>query len=134
MPFYILACLLIVGLFWVVWHPLGAAIGILMTGHIRTWIVNRAAFWNAKMILTVGIVWGMGMAMAVRKIVGLATSSRFLTVALLVEGLIAVRYVGFQPAPEDLVMYDKAGQTATVGIVAYLLAAFLGFVIGGWPH
>ena len=81
-----------------------------MTGYLRAPVVNRAAFWNAKTILIVGIIWGAGMAVAIREIVGLATSSRFLSSLLLLLGLIAVQYVGFQPAPEDEFTYNKGAR------------------------
>ena len=130
----LLAELILLPLLWWLWHPLGAAFAILVASSVRSPVVNRAAFWNAKMILTVGIVWGAGMAIAVREIVSLATSSRFLSAVLLLEGLIVVQYVGFQPAQEDEFMFNKAGQTATVGSVSYLLVTFVALAVGGWPH
>lgn len=134
MIYYLIASLILLALFWWVWHPLGAAAAILMAGYVRFPVVNRAAFWDTKAILTVGIIWGSGMAIAVREIVCLATSSRFLSAVLLLEGLIAVHYVGFEPAPEDRFMYNKAGQTAIVGSVCYLLVTSVALAIDGWPH
>jgi hypothetical protein len=134
MIYKFIASLILLALFWWVWHPLGAAVAILMAGYVRFPIVNRAAFWDAKTILTVGVIWGAGMAVAIREIVSLATSSRFLAGVLLLLGLIAVQYVGFQPAPEDQFMFNKAGQTATVGVVCYVLVTAVALAIGGWPH
>jgi hypothetical protein len=134
MIYYLIASFILLALFWWVWHPLGAAVAILMTGYFRVPVVNRAAFWDSKTILTVGIIWGAAMALATRKIIGVATSSRLLAALLLFEGLMAVQYVGFQPRPEDEFMYNKAGQTATVGSVCYLLVTSVALAIGGWPH
>ena len=130
----LVAELVLLVLFWWLWHPLGAAFAILIASYVRNPVISRAAFWNAKTILTVGIAWGAGMAVAIREIVSLATSSRFLSAVLLLEGLIAVQYVGFQPAPDDEYMYNKAGQTATVGSVCYLLVTSVALAISGWPH
>jgi len=131
----LIAEFILIALSWWLWHPLGAAcIQFFIVSYVRSPIVNRAAFWDTKTILTVGIAWGAGMAVAIREIVGLATSSRFLATLLLLEGLISVKYVGFEPAPEDEFMYNKADQTATVGSVCYLLVTALALAIGGWPH
>jgi hypothetical protein len=130
----LIAELVLLALLWWLWHPLGVAFAILIASYVRSPIVNRAAFWNTRTILTVGIIWGAGMALGIREIISLATSSRFLSAVLLLEGLIAVQYVGFQPAPEDEFMYNKAGQTARVGSVCYLLVTSIAFAIGGWPH
>src|SRR5580765_3050100 len=104
-----IASLLILALFWWLWHPLGAAFSIVMAGYARAPVVARAAFWDTRTILIVGVIWGLGMAIAIREIISVATSSHLLCIAFLVEGVIAVHYIGFQPAPEDRFMYNKAG-------------------------
>lgn len=132
MAYSFIAWLILLALFWWVWHPLGAAVAIVAAGRLRIPVINRAAFWGTKTILSVGILWGLGMAVLVWMIVAAATSSRLLAVLLFVEGLIAVQYVGFEPSPED--HFNKAGQTATVGVICYLVATGVGFLLRGWPH
>jgi hypothetical protein len=128
----LLATFLIVGACWWLWHPLGASIGILFAGSFRQPIVRRAAFWDGKTILGVGALWGLSMAVAVRMVSGLATDSLIGSIALCLEGLVAVYYVGYSPDPVDLFMYNKAGQTATVGTICYLLAMICLIAFRAW--
>ncbi len=128
--FKFLVLLLFTSVCWWLWHPLGAALAILLTGYMRRPIVNNAGSWVRGTILIVGLLWGIGMAVAVRGISGLATSSPLLSVALYLEGLVAVGYVGY--SPDLLDRYNKAGQTATVGVILYLLAMIGLVAIRGW--
>src|SRR5436305_159159 len=81
-------------LLWWFWHPIGASFALLVASYARKLIVDRAAFWEAQKIFAVGLLWGAGMALAVRELVGIATSSHLISVLLLLEGFIAVQYVG----------------------------------------
>ncbi len=128
----LLATLLVVGVCGWLWHPLGAASAILFAGSFRQPIVRKAAFWDTKTILGVGIVWGVSMAIAVRTVSSLATTSHFGLVALYLEGLVAVNYVGYRPEAVDLFMYNKARQTAVVGTVCYLATMICLLVFRGW--
>jgi len=119
---------------WWLWHPLGVAVAILMTGHVRHYVVNNAAFWGATQILTVGIAWGVIMAIAITIASEAATTSTVIKVMLLVEGFFAVGYVGYAPSPEDRFMYNKAGQTATVGLVCYVVTCVIVVVVSRWTY
>ena len=130
--FKMLVILLGVSLCWWLWPPLGVAETILLTGYMRRPIVSNAAFWTGGKILGVGLLWGIAMAVAVRWLSGLATSSSVVSVALYLEGLVAVAYVGYRPAPEDLAMYNKARETAAVGVVSYLLVVIGLVLVRGW--
>jgi hypothetical protein len=130
LPYKLLAVLLVAGLCWWVWRPLGAAYAVMSSGYARRPVVNNAPFWTRGVILVVGLLWGIGMAVAIRVIAGFATSSTLISVILYLVGAVAVGYVGYGPAAWDV--HNKAGQTATVGQVSYLLATAGLVVLRGW--
>lgn len=96
--------------------------------------MNNAAFWGTAQILTVGIAWGVIMAIVITIASDAATTSTLIKILLLVEGFFAVGYVGYAPSPEDRFTYNKAGQTATVGLVCYGLTCVVVVVISRWTH
>ena len=105
-----------------------------MTGKCRHFVVNNAAFWGTAQILTVGIAWGVIMAILITIASDAATTSTLIKILLLVEGFFAVGYVGYAPSPEDRFMYNKAGQTATIGLVCYVLTCIVVAVISRWTR
>jgi hypothetical protein len=125
----LLAGLLIVTVSWFLWHPLGVAMAIMATGNFRRFVVRNAAFWNATAILTVGVLWGVAMALAITFLSNAVTTSSVIKIFLLVEGFFAVGYIGYAPAPEDLFMFNKAGQTANVGMICYVVTGIIVAVI-----
>jgi hypothetical protein len=128
----VIAHLLLVGLCWWLWRPFGVAVGILATGNLRRIVVANAMFWATAGILIIGVLWGTLMAVAVHTVTAYATSSRILSAALYLEGLVAVKYIGYAPRGSDY--YDKAGQTATVGMLCYLVVLIALLIIRGWPN
>ncbi len=126
---YLLAALLIVTVSWFLWPPLALAMAIVAVGNFRRIVVRNAAFWNATAIFTVGLVWGVVMAVATTFLSNAVTTSSVVKIFLLVEGFFAVGYVGYAPAPEDRIMFNKAGQTAKVGMICYLVTGIIVAVI-----
>jgi hypothetical protein len=108
--YHFMAALLVVVTAWWLWRPLAVAVAILMTGKCRAFVVNNAAFWRTSAILMVGIAWGATMAIGISIASDAATRSVLVRILLQVEGFFAVGYVGYAPAPEDRLMYNKAGQ------------------------
>ncbi len=95
--------------------------GIFAAGNLRHPIARAAPFWSTATILLVGVLWGVSMAAAVFLLSGRATTSPVLRISLMLLGLLAVQYVGFQPLPEDI--YRKSEQTGTVAAGCYLIVA-----------
>lgn len=124
---------LFIALGWWLWHPIGVAIGILTTsGYIRRPVVRTAMHWATAGILIIGVLWGTSMAVAVHTVTAHATDSRVISAALYVWGSLGVAYIGFQSRSADI--FDKAGQTATVGLLCYLLVLIALCIIRGWPN
>jgi hypothetical protein len=126
---YYLAAAVVVALCWWVSPSLGIAIAILLSGRCRNFVVPNAAFWTTGPVLTVGIALGLVMAVGIQLAANATRVSTIVKILLLIEGIFAVGYVGYNPAPEDRMMSNKAGQTATVGIVSYVLANIMMFFI-----
>jgi len=120
---YLLSVIIFNAVVWWIWHPLGVAVAILTIGRFRELVRRNALFWATAAVLTIGILWGVAMAVGIILAADAATASKAVRALLLAEGFFAVGYVGFEPAPEDLIMFNKAGQTAAVGMVCYVLTA-----------
>lgn len=120
---YLIAAVVVIAACWWVRPPLGVAVAVLSAGKCRLFVVPNAAFWSRGTILMIGIAWGVIMAVGISLSAEVATVSRAVRILLLVEGFFAVGYVGYAPAPEDRMMYNKAGQTANLGMICYVLTA-----------
>ena len=123
---------LMIGIGWVIWHPLGVAIALLLTGSMRRFVVSNAAFWATKAMLIVGILWGILMAMVAYFGTSYATSSRIVSVFLYLSGFGSVTYIGYSPGPEA--MPNKAGETAIVASFFYLVVLLPLVIFRGWPQ
>lgn len=109
-----------------------APAGILtISGYIRRAVVRTAMYWATAAILIIRILWGTSMAVAMHTVTAHATNSRVISAALYLWGLLGVTCIGFQSRSADI--FDKAGQTATVGLLCYLAVLIAFLVIRGWP-
>lgn len=72
------------------------------------------------------------MAIVVHEISSFSIVSHLGQAMLYLEGLVAVAHVGFMPSAYDL--YDKAGQTAMVGSVCYVVSVITLLAVRGFVH
>jgi hypothetical protein len=97
------------------------AVGAGCTGYFRNFVVPRAVFWNIRNILSVGITWGIIVAIGMSIAVAYATSSTILSLLLYFEGWVAVGFIGYRPAIFDT--YEKSEQTSVIAWCCYALVA-----------
>jgi hypothetical protein len=118
---YLLVTGVVTAVCWWMWPPLGIAVAILGSGKCRGFVISNAAFWNTGTVMAVGVALGIAMGAGITLSATAAPASTVVKILLLIAGFFAVGYVGFDPAPEDRIMHNKAGQTARIGMLSYVL-------------